>query len=405
MGLGFKGIRAPGGLSAKVCQEVASIIQRDGSGSQLESFDQIMAPRPMLDPSPAFVRKLLVPTTRHVSLAIQAMWSASDGFEWIDVLARRPEVRDFSLTYGSGMHGMYGRGLRDGIPQGESMVEHLALCRVPNRLAHAFDFPRLKSFKYISADEGRDSEVPLIPLLNGIPLRNLEELSLVGCDSFDHSPLDAVAFDSLISLTLRKSSRLASVLLDSLAGSLPFPSLKHLDLSRMRLDPTHLRLFSSDSAPHLTSLDLSFTTFTTKFEPSHFPIFAALETLNLSRTAWPTNQLVEELRTTTPVIKSLNLSGCGSGERALTGSAIVNLVRARRLIPSPPTPPSPSSWICTTNSLYSPTPSADASSIPSTKFETAMQELDLQNLMGIETVAVDWLKANMRKGTVKFKFL
>lgn len=405
MGLGLRSI-AIDNASRAFIERMSRVLERDGSCSQLEEYSQNLYPRhdPRTPcPSYALLRRIASPSIRNMSISIAGMWATTtDQLNWTDFLSL-PTISRYSLEFESGLHGMYSSDFKAEEPLVESTVVHLKLHRVPNRLILAFDFPRVKSFKYISANEGRDPAIPLIPLLGRFALRKLEELTLDGCNSFQHSPLSNVSFDSMISLTLNKSSTLASALFDSISSvQLPFPVLTHLNLDRTRLNPQHLRLVGSDNAPHLTSLHLAGTTFTS-FTPDDFPIFASLETLDLSKTSWPTNQLVEDLCTKTPAIIRLSLMGCGRSETALTGFPIVNLVKSRRLIPSPPIAPAPPSWICNTSSFLSPAP-PPAPTAPSTKFETAMQELNLKSLRGLETGVVDWLRANTRKGTVSFQF-
>lgn len=161
---------------------------------------------------------------------------------------------------------------------------------------------------------------------------SLSHLTILITDSHAHDlvtepdPSLLLSWPLLQSLTLRPK-RLSTRLL-SLASSLslPFPHLTSLNLQSAALTPSHLALFASTNAPLLTRVNFAETTLSSQVNAVRdFPLLEAVTDLDLSRTSWVTDAVVRQLRTKTPRLERLTLSG----NWVLSGRPIVELVRSR----------------------------------------------------------------------------
>ncbi|GAA6011950.1 hypothetical protein JCM10207_003438 [Rhodosporidiobolus poonsookiae] len=194
----------------------------------------------------------------------------------------------------------------------------------------------------------------------------------------------ATAWSRVEDLKIGGAKRLARRLLDAAVElALPFAHLTALDLSFATLLPSHLALFSSDPshAPNLASLNLSSSTTAPPALALALPErMDRLERLNVSHTLWTTDATLAALVKSAPRLERLEVRG----NAFITGRPVMELVKARM-----PPPPSPSDG---------------EGAAPSTKRYSLLTDLFLEGCTKLETPAVEWLRAHVRPGGVRFQF-
>ncbi|GAA5879410.1 hypothetical protein JCM3774_005232 [Rhodotorula dairenensis] len=194
----------------------------------------------------------------------------------------------------------------------------------------------------------------------------------------------ATAWSRVGDIRLGGAKRFAARLLQEAIrlGPLRFDSLRVLDLAFANVTSEHLSvLFDSRNAPQLETLNLAGATAPPPeyrlVLPSHL---AALKRLNISHTAWATDETIRALIASAPRLEALE----ARGNVSLTGRPLMELAHAR---------------MDSANDGHD----EDDSQAPGSFSQLTM--LALEGCTKIETVAVEWLRKHIRPGGVKFQFM
>lgn len=192
----------------------------------------------------------------------------------------------------------------------------------------------------------------------------------------------AAAWSHVEDLRLGGAKRFAARLLQEAIriGPLRFDHLRELDLSFANLTNEHLSvLFDSTNAPLLETISLASTTASPPEVKLVLPSrLDALKRLNISHTAWATDDTIRALIVSAPRLEALE----ARGNVALSGRPLMELVRARM-------------------SSGDDLAEVEEEAVPYSRLTT----LALEGCTKIETPAVEWLRKHIRPGGVKFRFL
>ena len=190
----------------------------------------------------------------------------------------------------------------------------------------------------------------------------------------------AAAWSHVEDLRLGGAKRFAARLLQEAIriGPLRFNHLRDLDLSFANLTNEHLSvLFDSTNAPLLETISLASTTASPPEVKLVLPSrLDALKRLNISHTAWATDDTIRALIVSAPRLEALE----ARGNVALSGRPLMELVRAR---------------------MSSDGDQAELAEGPYSR----LTMLALEGCTKIETPAVEWLRKHIRPGGVKFQFI
>ncbi|GAA5989599.1 hypothetical protein JCM10908_000548 [Rhodotorula pacifica] len=214
--------------------------------------------------------------------------------------------------------------------------------------------PRLKTYRATLYGESHVAELPIPDL--AAAWSRVEDIRLGGAKRFANR-------------LLQEAIRI---------GPLRFGHLQSLDLSFASLTNEHLSLlFDSTNAPVLETINLAGTTASPPEVKLVLPArLDALKKLNISHTAWASDETIRALITSAPRLESLEVRGNVS----LGGRPLMELVRARMDL------------------------SQDGSEPASGQY-SKITTLALEGCTKIETPAVEWLKKHIRPGGVKFQFI
>lgn len=195
----------------------------------------------------------------------------------------------------------------------------------------------------------------------------------------------AQAWSRVEDIRLGGAKRFASRLLQEAIrlGPLRFDHLRSVDLSFASLSNDQLSLlFESVNAPVLENLVLASTTAVPPETRLVLPRqLLALKRLNISHTAWATDQTVRDLISSAPRLEALEIRGNVN----LSGRPLMELVRARMAAPA-----DQGDALAEEGSLI---------------VYSELTTLALEGCTKIETPAVEWLKKHVRPGGVKFQFV
>lgn len=191
----------------------------------------------------------------------------------------------------------------------------------------------------------------------------------------------AAAWSHVEDLRLGGAKRFAARLLQEAIriGPLRFNHLRDLDLSFANLTNEQLSvLFDSTNSPMLETMSLASTT----ASPSEVKLVLpsrldALRRLNISHTAWATDDTIRALIVSAPRLEALE----ARGNVSLSGRPLMELVRARM------------------------SGEDDLAERGEAGPYSCLTTLALEGCTKIETPAVEWLRKHIRPGGVKFQFM
>lgn len=398
-------------------RDILALLVRDRSCGMLESFGHAWMgnmlgadAKEMAQQAQTFQALTIdFKTSRLATIVLSSPVPLAFNYTFIKLQLLIPSLKTVILLGGAGGRPtttLFQRGLAD-LPPVASNIEHLQLSTLRQARIGGCTFPKLKRLHLDKPDIFGVDGAELWGLLS---TPKLDELHLTAWRPTSIVvPEVADSFSSLRALSIRSSVELGLRLLNlCVDASVSFQLLTHLDLTGARLHLPHLAQFNSTSAPVLVNLKLAKTTWqlaTLQRGTVWLPVMEKLEVLDVSSCAWPDDAFVAQLQTQVPQLLRLNLGSAGKTSLAITGPPLMLWVRSRMAAAPPPLPIEPvTSWSCTTNSLYSPSPPSAVVTLDlPPKLICAIKEMNLNGLAGIDAASVLWLKRHVRPGGVKYR--
>ncbi|GAA5861981.1 hypothetical protein JCM1840_006896 [Sporobolomyces johnsonii] len=371
--------------------------------------------------------ELLVFLQRHSTASLDFLSICTGGriypdFDLTTMYLAFPALTTFNMwgnTTSNFVLGLRAPFLRNGIlvPSSSSSADELPSPLPPTNARHltvtgavlvADSTCQLSSFPHLTSLELDIIGASIIWELLSAPNLSKFHAVVYGESHIAEQPLPdlATSWARVEDLRIGGAKRLAPRLIGhAISLDLRFDHLRALDLSFVSLAAEHLALFSSDRAPNLETLNLASTTLAPPHLSLPIPQLDALKALNVSHTLWTTDETIRDLARRTPRLEKLAVLG----NAFITGRPVMELVLARM----PPTPPSeeekgPAAVITgageSAKGGRKGKSSSEAVEAPRQRYSDLV-ELRLEGCDKIETVAVEWLRRNMRPGAVKFQFL